>query len=541
MRRAVVMGSNGSPNLSPLQYALEDAKRIKACLESPRCGFEVILLESEIDPFDIRRQLYNIAESCTPQDTFICYFAGHGVLDRGSLFLFLDKTEINRLGTTSIPISAVLQAFQFCEAHSKLLILDCCHAGAAVNVTGLRSPADESVKDIIHPDNHLVLMASNRFEKARELDALKGGFLTANICAALGDKFYEADKTGDGKLSLQELMQWLKERAIAHNAQYPDKTVPYPYTFGQERGDFFLTIDNSAWIPYEILWSDGSTMVVLPIYPQNKRAFCISKHPVTNGQYRRFVESGDGTEPIGENFYKSERIMGIKGRDKWKGPFHPWQTEDFNDPIKPVVCVSYQEATQYCDWVTNLTPSQFPFTLTQLPSVRIWDFAALETEFRTSNPETWLNQSRGIHHDSTSPAQIDLTGIRWNHRGISDMFGNVWEWCSGNDSRRLEQESLTNIASYIGGAYTETSGSELRGGGFLDNLANIEPFLPTYRLVDGENTCHADLGFRIATNVDVEILPDDIKLRLSLCKKLSNRGYSLGSGQITITGRFRKG
>ena len=93
MRRAVVMGSNGSPNLSPLQYALEDAKRIKACLESPRCGFEVILLESEIDPFDIRRQLYNIAESCTPQDTFICYFAGHGVLDRGSLFFMQTKVE----------------------------------------------------------------------------------------------------------------------------------------------------------------------------------------------------------------------------------------------------------------------------------------------------------------------------------------------------------------------------------------------------------------------------------------------------------------
>jgi chaperonin GroEL len=198
MRKAFVMGSNGSKNLSPLQYALEDARRIKDCFESLRCGFEVTLLESETDPFEIRRRLYNIAESCTPQDTFICYFAGHGILERGSLFLFLDKTDINRLGTTSIPISDVLQAFRFCKAHSKLLVLDCCHAGAAVDAAGLRSH-EESVKEIIHPDNHLVLMASDRFEKARELDTLKGGFLTANICAALGEKFHEADKTGDGK------------------------------------------------------------------------------------------------------------------------------------------------------------------------------------------------------------------------------------------------------------------------------------------------------------------------------------------------------
>lgn len=90
--------------------------------------------------------------------------------------MFLDKTEISRLGTTSIPISDVLQAFQYCQAHNKLLVLDCCHAGAAVNATGLRSPTEEPVKEIIHPDNHLVLMASDRFEKARELDTLKGVF-----------------------------------------------------------------------------------------------------------------------------------------------------------------------------------------------------------------------------------------------------------------------------------------------------------------------------------------------------------------------------
>ncbi len=531
MRKAFVMGSNGSPNLSPLQYAWEDAKRIKACFESPRCGFEVVLLEPETDPFELRRQLYNIAESCTPQDTFICYFAGHGVLEKGSLFLFLDKTEINRLGTTAIPISEVLQAFQFCKAHSKLLILDCCHAGAAVNLTGLRSPTDESVKEIIHPENHLVLMASDRFEKARELNALKGGFLTANICAALGEKFHEADKTGDGKLSLQELMQWLKERATLHNTQYPDKKVPYPYTFGQERGDFFLTIDDSVWIPYEIPWPDGSTMVVLPIYPKKNKAFCISKHPITNEQYKKFVKNSVEKEPIGKNFYNPKMFLGIGQKGQWQGPFYPWKTEDFNDPNKPVVCVSYQDATRYCKWVTKLTRHRFSDSHTQLPSVKIWDFAALESEFRTSNPETWLTQSKEIHHKSTAPVRIDLIGVRWNDRGVSDMFGNIWEWCSVNSSRRFIEPSFTNIAyAYIDS--DETSNIELRGGGFLDNLARIEPFLPAYRLAEGENTCHSDLGFRIATNVDLEILPDDVKLRLSLCKKLLDSGYLLSRSSI---------
>jgi formylglycine-generating enzyme required for sulfatase activity len=112
------------------------------------------------------------------------------------------------------------------------------------------------------------------------------------------------------------------------------------------------------------------------------------------------------------------------------------------------------------------------------------------------------------------------------------MFGNVWEWCSSNDSGRFFVPMISNIA-YVTEADDDNFDVELRGGGFLDNLTNIEPFLQAYRLVDGQNTRHSDLGFRTATNVDIENLPDDINLRLSLCKRLSNR-RSLSNSTIAI-------
>jgi formylglycine-generating enzyme required for sulfatase activity len=271
-------------------------------------------------------------------------------------------------------------------------------------------------------------------------------------------------------------------------------------------------------------------MVVLPIYPQYNKAFCISKHPVTNEQYRKFVQSRYGKEPTGENFYKPEK--------RWKGDFRPWQTKEFNDPSQPVVCVSYQEAEKYCNWVNDITPSQFSNTLTHLPLVWVWDFAALGTKFRTSNPDTWLTQSREIHHESTSPAPIDLIGTRWNDRGISDMFGNVWEWCCSDISDGRYTPLILPIANYYIGNHEDIGNhEELRGGGFLDNLTNIEPFLHVYSLVDGINTRHSDLGFRTATKVDIEILPDDIKLRLSLCKKISNRKAFTGAS-ITDRGDY---
>ncbi|MBD1806315.1 SUMF1/EgtB/PvdO family nonheme iron enzyme [Microcoleus sp. FACHB-SPT15] len=499
MRRAFVVGSNGPTNLSPLRYARKDAERIKACLEGSRCGFEVMSPQFGAKPFEVREQLYEFAESCTSEDTFVCYFSGHGILEKGALFLLWDNTEINRLGTTSILVSDIIQAFRFCKAHSTLLILDCCHAGAAVNMTGLRNAVGEPIEELIHPNNHLVLMASDRLERARELEELEGGFLTTNICSALGDKFHEADENNDNKLSIQELMQWLTERAREHNRQFSDKRVPYPYTFGQERGNFFLSRDDSTWTPYEIPWADGSTMVVLPIYPQKGMAFCIGKHPITNAQYKKFVESRLlGKEPVGKHYYELNEV-----KSGWQGPFYPWQEKDFSEPEKPVVCVSYEDAVEYSAWVNSCDP----YNYTEIPFTKLWNFAALGTEYLGLDPKTWVNQTPQSHQQASSPAPIDLLGYRWNSRGVSDMFGNVWEWCTEADPPALGDDPSTKVA--------------VRGGSFLDYLYRSAPFLSASNLLDNVETRHSDLGFRIAGKVYVKDLPEEIKLQLELCKKIS--------------------
>jgi hypothetical protein len=330
MRRAFVMGSNGPANLSPLRYARRDAKRIGRSLRSPSCGFEIIEPGPRESISAVRQQLYTVVEACSGQDTFICYFSGHGFLEKGALFLLWRNTQLDRLLSTALPVSDIMYALRYCKAQNKLLILDCCHAGAVVNMTGLRDGAGTSVKDLeISPENHLVLMASDRLEKARELDEIQGGFLTTNICAALAEKLSQADKDGDNRISIHDLKQWLEERAKAHNRQFPDRTVPYPYLFGQQKGDFFLTIGASDWVPYELPWPDGSTMVVLPIRPTDGYALLIGKHPITNAQYRRFVEEGRGREPSGEHFIDS----------RWQGSFYPWREVEFSDPEQPVVCV----------------------------------------------------------------------------------------------------------------------------------------------------------------------------------------------------------
>jgi len=185
-RIAFVFGSNGPAAMAPLEFARSDSERFANILASETCGFEVRAPIDRTDVFRVKKDFAAAIENCGPADTFVCYFAGHGVLNRGTLLLLWDDTDPKRLLSTAIAVSEITYGLAQCEANSKLLILDCCHAGGAVPTLGLRNalgaPAEELV---VPPENFLVLMASGRLERARELRDLGGGFLTSALLRAL--------------------------------------------------------------------------------------------------------------------------------------------------------------------------------------------------------------------------------------------------------------------------------------------------------------------------------------------------------------------
>ncbi|HKP53390.1 MAG TPA: SUMF1/EgtB/PvdO family nonheme iron enzyme [Chloroflexia bacterium] len=523
MRRAFVLGSNGPKDFSPLQYAVQDAKNIRAALSEPICGFTVETADPTLDAFSIRQRLLSITEECSSEDTLVCYFSGHGFLEKGSLFLLLDNTRMDRLLGTTLPVSEVLQALRFCAAKDKLLILDCCHAGAVGNQIGLRSGAGTPVDEVLtKPDNFVALLASDRLESARELELLGGGFLTTNLCSALAQRFDEADKDHDDRISLNDLTKWLEERSETHNRQFPDAPVPRPYQFGQQTGGgFFFTLGLSDWLPHELTWHDGTTMVVLPFKIAEDTVSCIGKHPITNEQYRRYIQGSD--HPIKKENYHiyasslDPTTLNIDGEygepvgqawhgrtDRWQGPFYPWRDPEFSDPEKPVVCVSFFDAQGYCDWVGQSKAAFEAGHRTRLPLVPEWELAAYGSLNPTFTAYLGLIRSQRIHDQASSPARIDITGMRANRWGISDMFGNVWEWCFAPESRE----------PYV--LIPPQPAPEVRGGGFLDNLSEQDrkPQISAMALEDKLSTAHSDLGFRIAGSVPIETLPFDVQARL---------------------------
>ncbi|MEO5892731.1 MAG: caspase family protein [Ferruginibacter sp.] len=90
---------------------------------------------------EIQLKVKDITKNCTPEDTLIIYYAGHGLLDienLKTLYLATNDTRIDDKKLTCIPSEDLKEPLIKCKAGNKIMILDCCYATKAA---GLQSDA----------------------------------------------------------------------------------------------------------------------------------------------------------------------------------------------------------------------------------------------------------------------------------------------------------------------------------------------------------------------------------------------------------------
>jgi formylglycine-generating enzyme required for sulfatase activity/DNA-binding SARP family transcriptional activator/energy-coupling factor transporter ATP-binding protein EcfA2 len=186
----------------------------------------------------------------------------------------------------------------------------------------------------------------------------------------------------------------------------------------------------------------------------DSKAFSIAKYPVTNLQYRRFIRA-DGYNQ--REFWSDEgwgwRIgkydltarheyheLLIKRPPERRGEPYYWRDEKWNNPLAPVVGLSWFEAEAYCTW---LTMSRNDNKVYRLPSEEEWERAARGEngrEFAWGNDydqdkfNTAAFWNRDDGYDWVKDINVSSTTIV-NHfpdgrtpDGIFDICGNVWEW-----------------------------------------------------------------------------------------------------------------
>ncbi|MEU5934503.1 caspase family protein [Micromonospora sp. NPDC047187] len=135
--RAVVMGTWDYRYLRPVPAARFSLDRMFRLLTGPACGWvpsDVTPLANESGPGDLADVLMTSFEDVP--DVALFYFVGHGQLntnDELCLGLGRSRPELNRRSSTSLEYKAVREALRNSPALVKIVILDCCYSGKAVD------------------------------------------------------------------------------------------------------------------------------------------------------------------------------------------------------------------------------------------------------------------------------------------------------------------------------------------------------------------------------------------------------------------------
>lgn len=205
-----------------------------------------------------------------------------------------------------------------------------------------------------------------------------------------------------------------------------------------------------------------------PAHKVNLKAFYISKHQVTAAAYCRFLnEQGvmgkDGLPRVNLTLPECPVEKGLKR----------FQAKNGMDE-KPMVCVSWNGATDYAKWAGG-----------RLPTSAEWERAALIT-----TPYPPGDSLTVLKRDSSVPVSIGLPGAG----GMTGIIGNVWEWCS--DWYAKDYYAQSPPANPGGPALGEEK--VIRGGSWASmeaskRIKNVHSAHPL--------GCYRTVGFRIVKDV----------------------------------------
>lgn len=201
---------------------------------------------------------------------------------------------------------------------------------------------------------------------------------------------------------------------------------------------------------------DGSNLTI------PTETYWMSKYPITNAQYAKFIEAGGYREQrwwtetgwvskLKGWAWDSNQVKRIETNTLWTQPNY-WQDTQWNNAEQPVVGISWFEAVAFCLWLSETSGENI-----MLPTEAQWQYAAQGKDgrdypwgndwdaARSNTKETGIGKTTPVHQ---------YEGRGDSPFGVVDMAGNVWEWClTDYDNRTNDVNSATTRRVLRGGSW----------------------------------------------------------------------------------------
>lgn len=197
------------------------------------------------DKNGIFNTLQLIEKNSKPEDIFILFFAGHGeIVDKDQLLLL--TTESSKDNFQGIRMSELLEKVNKIPAGKRILILDACHSGAAINnmdlaqFVGKRDVKDAELKSqrlkeldkLASKSGFAIITASSSDQKALELPQYEHGLLTYALLNAMLNNKNSLDENNQLQLN-KWLLATEEEMKKLTNDQSAESMVPISFTLGK--------------------------------------------------------------------------------------------------------------------------------------------------------------------------------------------------------------------------------------------------------------------------------------------------------------------
>ena len=241
----IVVGINSYKNPKyNLNYALADATSFSEAITSGSKDLftttnTLFIKDADATKDGMAAAFEKVKTAAKPQDLFVFYYAGHGVIDDKNKFFLVPYDVTQLYGNDDALEQKGFSAFQLqqmskdIKAQKQLFILDACQSAGALNsVVSARGAAEEkAIAQLARSTGTYWLTASSSEQFASEFSQLGHGSFTWCLLQA----FKGEANSGDKKLTVKMLDAYLQTKVPEITQKYKG-TAQYPvsYSYGND-------------------------------------------------------------------------------------------------------------------------------------------------------------------------------------------------------------------------------------------------------------------------------------------------------------------
>jgi hypothetical protein len=235
---AVVLGNNlGHDPAKELKYAEQDATKMRDVLVELG-GFRPDDVKLVLDGDSNRawaaiermeQRLSKRKSETGAKSLLLFFYSGHA------------DGDVLELGESSLRFEKLLDYLRLSSADVRLAFLDSCQSGRLIAAKGGRRGPEYNINltDEITSMGFAIVTSSSQNELSQESAEIRGAFFTHYLVSALRGA---GDKSGDGKVTLNEAYQYAYARTLARTSAAIGVTQHPMYEFQlQGRGEIILT------------------------------------------------------------------------------------------------------------------------------------------------------------------------------------------------------------------------------------------------------------------------------------------------------------